>query len=37
MRKKNHQLRKALAALVLGVAVLAQPLTASAWLLDAEQ
>lgn len=37
MRKKNHRIKAALAALALGVAVLAQPLTASAWMLDANQ
>lgn len=37
MRRKNHRIKAALAALALGVAVLAQPLTASAWMLNANQ
>lgn len=37
MRQKSKRMKTALAALVLSVALLAQPLTASAWMLDAEQ
>ena len=37
MRQKSRKLKAAVAALVLSVALLAQPLTASAWMLDAEQ
>ena len=37
MRQKTKRLKAAFAALVLSMALLAQPLTASAWMLDAEQ
>ena len=37
MRKKTCRFKAALAALALSVAVLAQPLTASAWMLNANQ
>ena len=37
MRQKSRKLKAAFAALALSVALLAQPLTASAWMLDAEQ
>ena len=37
MRRKTKKLRAAFAALVLSAALLVQPLTASAWMLNAEQ